>query len=125
MRQYLFLKTGKYHYKIKFSDILYLQAEKKLVHVVTQTKDYVVLNSLREIEPQLPPEVFCKVHRSYLISLDHADKFDNEYVYINEKKIPISDRYRMLLKQDIHILTGHEDPLRLSNGDVDKLLGEI
>jgi len=122
MREYLFFKTGKCYCKIKFSDILYVQAERKLVNIVTTDKALLVLNSFKEVEKYLPQPVFCKVHRSYVISLDHTDKFDNEFVYIENKKIPISERYRAVLRNTVGILSCYEASVRLSNVDVDKLL---
>ena len=125
MRDYLFFKTGKCYCKIKFSDILFVHAEKKLVHVVTTTQTHTVLNTFKEVEKNLPQSIFYKVHRSYIISLDHADKFDSEFVYMGNKKIPISDRYRILLRNAVAILTCYTESLRLNGDDIDNLLRNL
>jgi len=49
----------------------------------------------------LPADIFCKVHRSYIVSLEHTIKFDNDFVYIGSKKIPISEQYRSVLKNSV------------------------
>src|SRR5437762_298680 len=105
MADYLFFKSVKCQCKIKLSDILYIRAEKKLVNVVTTTGTVKVLESFKEVEQSLPPLLFYKVHRSYIISLGHTDKFDNEFVYMGKIKIPISERHRSLLKNVVAILT--------------------
>jgi two-component system, LytTR family, response regulator len=125
MHDYLFFRTGKCFCKIKFSDILYIRAEKKLVHVVTTSQTHIVLNSFKEVEKCLPQSIFYKVHRSYIISLDHADKFDGEFVYMGNKKVPISDRYRFLLKNTVGILTCYVESLRLNGDDIDNLLRNL
>ena len=124
MLNYIFLRTGKCHSKIYFSDVLYVQAQKKLVQIITPSKLYVIFDTFKEVEQKLPPPVFCKVHRSYLISLDHTDKFDNEFAYIGKLRVPISERYRTILKQSISILNCQEKSFKLDT-DVDKLLQNI
>ena len=101
MRDYLFFKTGKCYCKIKFSDILYIHAEKKLVHVVTTTQTHTVLNTFKEVEKNLPQSIFYKVHRSYIISLEHLHKFDNDIAYVGNRKLPIAKQFRVLLIQAI------------------------
>jgi len=46
-------------------------------------------------------------------------------VYIGDKKIPIAEQYKNVLKDSVIILNGDENHLGLDNGDVDKLLRNI
>ncbi|HEV8286380.1 MAG TPA: LytTR family DNA-binding domain-containing protein [Chitinophagaceae bacterium] len=125
MRAYLFFKTIDCYYKVNFADILYIQAEKKCVHVITTTKTLFALNPFKEVEKHLPHSIFFKVHRSFIISLDHTDKFDNEFAYILDKKIPIAEQYRNLLKHAVGIVSDSDASYQLDNGDVDNLLRNL
>ncbi len=54
--------------------ILYVQAQGDLVRVVTREGSYEVRTTLREVAQRLPPARFLRVHRSYLVNLDHVVK---------------------------------------------------
>jgi len=101
MQQFLFFKVDKAYIKLRFVDILYVQAERKYVNLVAIDKCYTTLCSIGHIEKILPAEIFCKVHRSYIVSLEHTVKFDNEFVYIGNRRIPISEQYKNVLKNSV------------------------
>jgi DNA-binding LytR/AlgR family response regulator len=101
MQQFLFFRVDKVYIKLRFADILYVQAEKKYVNLVSIDKCYTTLCSIGHVEKILPSEIFCKVHRSYIVSLEHTIKFDNDFIYIGNKKIPISEQYRSILKNSV------------------------
>jgi DNA-binding LytR/AlgR family response regulator len=115
MQQFLFFKVDKAYIKLRFAEILYVQAEKKYVNLVAIDKCYTTLCSIGHVEKILPSEIFCKVHRSYIISLEHAMKFDNEFVYIGNKKIPISEQYRTILKNSVITLNCVLNPFKSEN----------
>jgi len=101
MQQFLFFKVDKVYIKLRFADLVYVQAEKKYVNLVSVDKCYTTLCSIGHVEKILPTEIFCKVHRSYIISLEHAIKFDSDFIYLGNKKIPISEQYRSVLKNSV------------------------
>jgi DNA-binding LytR/AlgR family response regulator len=101
MQEFLFFRVEKAYIKLKLSEIMYVQAEKKYVNLVAINKCYTTLCPIGHIEKILPTEIFCKVHRSYIVSLEHTIKFDNDFVYIGNKKIPISEQYRSVLKNSV------------------------
>ena len=88
--------------KLKFADIMPVQAEKEYANLVLRSiKCYTTLCPIGHVEKILPAEIFCKVHRSYIVSLEHTTKFDNEFVYIGNRRIPISEQYRNILKNSV------------------------
>ena len=101
MQEFLFFRIEKTYIKLKFTDILYVQAEQKYVNLVAVEKCFTTLCSFGRVEEILPAEIFCKVHRSYIVSLMHTAKFDNEFVYIGNRKIPISEQYKSVLKNSV------------------------
>ena len=48
-------------------EVLYFEAADKYVRVVTLARDYLIRTPLRELIPQLDPEVFWQVHRGTLV----------------------------------------------------------
>ena len=101
MQDFLFFRVEKAYIKLRFADIMYVQAEKKYVNLVATDKCYTTLCSIGYVEKILPSEIFCKVHRSYIVSLEHTTKFDNEFVYMGNRKIPISEQYKNVLKNSV------------------------
>jgi len=101
MQEFLFVRIEKNYIKLRFTDIMYVQAEKKYVNLFAIDKCYTTLCPIGHVEKILPAETFCKVHRSYIVSLEHTSRFDNDFVYIANKKIPISEQYRSILKNSV------------------------
>ena len=105
MHDFVFIKLGKKFSKIYFSEIRYAEAVKKYVRIVTPKKAHLVLASMCSVEKALPPNQFCRIHRSYLVSLQHTTDFDSELVYIGEKIFPIGKQYRGVLHQRVITLS--------------------
>src|SRR5947207_1782095 len=94
MPKFIFVKISGEYLKICYPDIIYIEAVNKYVRIVTKTKAYLVSSTMNYIETILPADIFCRIHRSYIISLDHTNKFDHDILYIDNKKLPIGKRYK-------------------------------
>jgi DNA-binding LytR/AlgR family response regulator len=115
MQDYMFVKLDKKFSKIFYSDIIYAEAVKKYVRIITTRRAYLILASMSSVEKILPQNQFCRIHRSYIISLNHITDFDNELVYIGNKILPIGRQHRGTLQERVVILS---DEMRLdSNRD--------
>jgi len=106
MREFVFIKLGKKFSRVHLSEIIYTEAVKKYVKIVTQKKSYLILGSMSSVEKVLPEDKFCRIHRSYIISLNHITEFDNEVVYIGDKIFPMGIQYRENFYDRIIILSG-------------------
>ena len=112
MQDFLFVKIEKSYIRFKFTEILYVQAENKHVTIVTKDRSYRALSSMNHIEKMLPTDLFCRIHRSYIVSLAQICQFDHELVYIGTKKIPLAEQYKNILKSSVVIVNGdngHQD----------------
>ncbi|SJN41062.1 hypothetical protein FM107_10855 [Sphingobacterium sp. JB170] len=52
--------------------------------------------NLKEIINLLPENLFCRVHRSYIVSLKYIQFIDGNALFINEHNIPVSESYKSL-----------------------------
>jgi DNA-binding LytR/AlgR family response regulator len=126
MYDFLFIKTSGEYLKLPFSEIVYVEALNKYVKIVTKKKSYLIPTTMCNIEKMLPFKIFRRIHRSYIVSLYHANRFDNNVVYMENKKIPIGKQYKGSLLTDVIVLCTDDKPsAKLSNGDIDKLLRDI
>jgi DNA-binding LytR/AlgR family response regulator len=125
MQDFVFFKGERDNFKLKFSQILYIQANRKHVAIVTCDGVYVSVTSISSIEQILPRSLFCRVHRSYIISLEHTDKYNNELIYIGNKKIPLAERYKNVLKKAITMTNCNAKYYQVDDGNVDQLLRDL
>jgi len=94
---------GKYT-RVDMRDIRYMESLKNYVRIVTTSGTHMVLISLRQLEEELPENIFCRVHRSFIVSIGHIGSFDSEMVYMKDKIIPISQEYRTALQGKVRVL---------------------
>lgn len=90
----IFIKADKKVYKINLDDILYIEALDDYVKLVTVQQSYLVNDTLKSLQEELPATHFMRVHKSYIISKNNIVFFEGNYVRIGEKDIPIGASYR-------------------------------
>jgi len=102
---YFFIRINKRNIKVNIADILFIEAWKNYILINTKTKQYMILLSMRQMEELLPSKSFCRIHRSFIIAVEHMTAFDNYSVYFGESKtVPIGEQYRNVLGERIKIV---------------------
>ena len=74
---------------VSTADILYCEAESNYTSVVLQNKKIVVSKTLKEIDEALSGSDFYRIHNSFLININHVQRFvrgDGGYVVMNDGK---------------------------------------
>ncbi|KAF2955620.1 LytTR family DNA-binding domain-containing protein [Marinitoga sp. 38H-ov] len=69
------VKNGDIISIISEKDIYYFKAEDKYVFLCTKDAEYYYDNTLKNLEKLLDPEKFIRIHRGYIVSVDHIKKF--------------------------------------------------
>jgi two-component system, LytTR family, response regulator len=92
--EYLFLNVQKKKVKILFAELLYIESQREYVKIVTTNKEYLSKMSTHEIESLLPRNLFKRIHRSFIVSLDKIQAFTAEEVEVNGVVIPVGREYR-------------------------------
>lgn len=90
---YFFVKAGKTLRRILLDDVLYFEGEKEYVRLVTGTEELLIYRRLKDIEEQLTAP-FVRVHNSYIVNTKLLIKVQDNHIYIGDKKIPVSDKFR-------------------------------
>jgi DNA-binding LytR/AlgR family response regulator len=93
-RDFIFVIVQKRKVKIQLSEILYIESQKEYIKIVTGKTEYISKMSTHEIEDILPPGLFKRIHRSYIVSLNKIDSYTADIVEINGVSIPIGRGYR-------------------------------
>lgn len=109
MQSYFFVRLLGKFVRVDFGDIVYIEAYANYCKIITHKKSYTTLVTLKDIWSALEPSgLFCRIHRSFIVTLAKIDSFsqDNVEMHVHEKRIelPIGDSYRMLLHNSVMIL---------------------
>jgi DNA-binding LytR/AlgR family response regulator len=100
-----FLNTDKGLIKINSSEIHCIQSNGKHARVSTVRGDFDVSHSLAQLErDSLPANMFCRIHRSYIVPLNNIRSLDLEGVVIDGRRIPIEKPYRAKLLGSLNIM---------------------
>ena len=97
-KDHLFLNVQKKKVKILFSEIVYIESQREYIKIVTTKKEYISKMSTHEIEALLPPNLFRRIHRSFIVSIKKIDSYTAEMVEVNGVSIPIGRGYRDILE---------------------------
>ncbi|MEP2936105.1 MAG: response regulator transcription factor [Gilvibacter sp.] len=90
--------------KIEFDSIFLIEAKGDYILIKTKTKNYTVHSTLKKIEEKLPPSLFLKVHRSYIINITKIIDIEDNSVLIERDVIPISRSNRPELMKRLNLL---------------------
>ena len=91
--EFFFVKSGKTLRKIFLKDILYFEGEKDYVRLATGQEQMLIYRRLKDMEEQLKPP-FIRVHNSYIINYEQLSKIEDNHIYIADKRIPVSEKFR-------------------------------
>lgn len=98
VRDFIFLNVQKKKVKILFADILYIESQREYIKIVTTKNTFLSKISTHEIEAMLPPTLFKRIHRSFIVSINKIDSYTAEMVELNGISIPIGRGYREVLE---------------------------
>lgn len=91
---FIFVKTENRLEKVSFKDIICIEGMRDYRRIHTTHKKIMTLQNFKELEQIIPPNVICRVHKSYMVALDKIDTIERSRIYIDNLIIPISDSYR-------------------------------
>ncbi|MEO5684836.1 MAG: LytTR family transcriptional regulator DNA-binding domain-containing protein [Chitinophagaceae bacterium] len=94
--KYFFIKSEYRILKVNYADIIFCEGLKDYTQVYTSKKNkpIITLQNLKTFSERLPAKNFVRIHRSYIISLNHIDSISKKEVEIAEKILPIGNSYR-------------------------------
>ncbi|MEO1449185.1 MAG: LytTR family DNA-binding domain-containing protein [Bacteroidota bacterium] len=89
------IKTGYDVYQLDLQEIRYISGESDYVQYHTPDKRYLELNTLRDLEQQLPSSHFQRIHRSYIIGRKHIKGRRGHFLVLQDgTELPIGKTYR-------------------------------
>jgi two-component system LytT family response regulator len=95
-RKYIFLYADYNLIKVNHDDITYIEGLKDYVkiYLVSSPKAIISRVTIKSLESQLPVDDFFRVHKSYIVNLEHVHSIRKGRIKIAGVEIPFSDSYK-------------------------------
>jgi len=101
---FIFVNVGYSLLKVSFSDIEYIEGQKDylLIHLKSSPKPVMVRMSFRAIEEMLPPALFLRIHKSFIIPVHSITSVRKNSVFIGDREFAVGDTYKDVIARLTH-----------------------
>ena len=93
-KPFIFVKTEYRLEKLLLDELLFIEGKGDYLQIHTPSKKIMTLQTFAEFEQTLPPNVVCRVHKSYMVAVAKIDSIEKDRIRIRESLIPISESYK-------------------------------
>ena len=104
---YFFVNVDYSLLKINFNDIRYVEGLKDYIkiHLKSSSRAIITRMAMKAIEEELPVAKFLRIHKSYIVSLEHITAIRKNSVFLDEMELPVGENFR----EAVLNLTGRQD----------------
>lgn len=105
-KDYLFVRADGALNKVRFDEILWVQALVDYVQFVTSNgKKHTVHSTMKGVESHLSDPRFVRTHRSYIVNVDKIDRIEEgSMIIIGKQIIPMSEQYKTEVNKRLNLL---------------------
>jgi len=90
----IFVRDRNLMHKVKFDEILYIEADGNHSNLVTENRKFSVRKTLKDIEEMIPQDKFLRIHKSFIVSAAAITAIDTDNVYLGKIELPIGRAYQ-------------------------------
>lgn len=91
---FVFIKTENRLERIALQEVLFVEGMRDYRRIHTQSKKIMTLQTFTELEALLPADQICRVHKSYMVAINHIESVERNRIFIGKEIIPVSETYR-------------------------------
>jgi len=91
---FVFIRTERKYIRAHYSEIDYIEALKDYVIVHCGNERHTVAANLKTISASLPPALFLRINKSFVVNVSKVKAIDNDSVLINAKQLPIGENFK-------------------------------
>jgi DNA-binding LytR/AlgR family response regulator len=92
---FIYIKSEKIIEKVYFKEILIVEALRNYVVYYCENRKLICHNTLKNVEQNLPNDLFIKIQKSFIINKKKIQKIEKGYVFIDNKRIAMNRENRM------------------------------
>ncbi len=105
----IFIKHNTSLVKLKYADILWVEAMENYVILTTFDEKYTIHFTMKAIEEKLPPGQFIRVHRSFIVNVNSIHSIEDNAIIVKTKdntknNIPIGKSYKDNLLKKLNVI---------------------
>lgn len=93
-KEFIFVKTEYKLQRVELNDIYYIEGMGDYRNIQTSSKKILTLMKFTELESELSSNKFCRVHKSFIVSIDKIVSIERNRIRIKDSLIPISMSYK-------------------------------
>jgi DNA-binding LytR/AlgR family response regulator len=91
---FMLFRADKKIHKVLLADMLYLEGLGDYVKVHFRERFLLVHETLQNLQSRLQEPAFCRVHKSFIVSLSKISYIEGNQIQIGDQSIPIGNTYR-------------------------------
>jgi len=99
---FIFVKVDYRIMKVDYDQILYIEGMRDYRCIVLPTGKLLTSTTFTELEASLPKQMFARIHKSFIVSLQKIKSIERHRVYIQDKILPIGETYKYEFYQIIN-----------------------
>ena len=87
---HLFVKADNKLEKIRFDEILFIEALENYIGIYTAGKKIITHSTMKALQEKLPAQRFIQPHKSYIVAIDKINSIEGNVLHIQQYQVPIS-----------------------------------
>lgn len=98
---FITVKSNYKLHKVKLNEIDYIEGLKAYISIFVNGRRLIVLESLKNLEDELPSDKFIRVHKSFIVPIQKIKLLDGNLLDIGSKKVPIGKSYKDIVLKEV------------------------
>ncbi len=96
---FIFVRTDRGLEKVWLHDLFYIEGFENYVKLICENRTLITMNTMKNMEAQLPTNRFLRIHRSYIINTDKIDFFQDNSFKIHKEVLLVGKSYRKMVSE--------------------------
>lgn len=92
-RLFMLVRSSRTVHKVFLDEILYIEGMKEYVAIHLPDQRVVTLQSLKQLEEDLPQGQFVRIHKSYIVAVSKITATNSGHIFIEKAALPIGGSY--------------------------------
>lgn len=91
---FMFIKADRQYIKVYYDTVQYIKGMKDYVVIHTDKEKYMTAMNVKTILRQLPPQLFARTSKSYIVQVRKIDRISTDTLYLGELELPLGPSYK-------------------------------
>lgn len=100
---FFFVMSDRKMTRVNKDEILYIESLNNYLKIHCQKNVIVTRENASSVEDKLSQGNFLRIHRSFIVNIDHVTSYSKESVEIAAKFLPVSRSYKQVLMQKLNL----------------------